>query len=129
MKSLSQFILEADTKANDTEKKEQKHTVTFDFNDIDGGADLLSSVKSICSSDGVHTDTANLNRGIKIECTPDKIETLEKVVEVVQEFISSISGEDHDDIADKLDKMSSSLDKLNDIIDNFVDDIDDTDEE
>ena len=121
MKSLSQFIAESDVKATDKKQDETKSApaVTFDLNGIDGGADVLSSIKSICTSANIKQDTSNLNTGIKITVTKDKTDELEKIAEVVQEFISSISDEEHDDIADKLSKLSSSLDKLNDILDDY----------
>lgn len=121
MKSLSQFIAESDVKATDKKQDETKSApaVTFDLNGIDGGADVLSSIKSICTSANIKQDTSNLNTGIKITVTKDKADELEKIAEVVQEFISSISDEEHDDIADKLSKLSSSLDKLNDILDDY----------
>lgn len=121
MKSLSQFILESDVKATDNKQGETKSAsaVTFDLNGIDGGADVLNSIKSICTSANIKQDTSNLNTGIKITVTKDKADELEKIAEVVQEFISSISDEEHDNIADKLSKLSSSLDKLNDILDDY----------
>lgn len=121
MKSLSQFIAESDVKATGNKQDETKSesVVTFDLNGIDGGADVLNSIKSICASANIKQDTSNLNTGIKITVTKDKADELEKIAEVVQEFISSISDEEHDDIADKLSKLSSSLDKLNDILDDY----------
>ncbi len=109
MKSLSQFITES----------ESKSTVTFDFNGIDGGQDMLNSIKSICSEANIKQDTSNLNTGIKITATKDKTDGLEKIAEVVQEFISSIPEEEHEDIADKLVKLSKSLDTLNDLLDDY----------
>ena len=121
MKSLSQFIAESDVKTSDKKQTETKtaHVVTFDLNGIDGGADVLNSIKSICASANITQDTSNLNTGIKITVTRDKAVELEKIAEVVQEFISSIHDEEHDDIAGKLSKLSSSLDKLNDILDDY----------
>ena len=121
MKSLSQFIAESDVKTGDKKQTETKSApvVTFDLNGIDGGADVLNSIKSICASASIKQDTSNLNIGIKITVTRDKADELEKIAEVVQEFISSIPDEEHDEISGKLSKLSSSLDKLNDILDDY----------
>lgn len=120
MKSLSQFIAESESKPDDkkTEVKSAS-TVTFDFNGIDGGQDMLNSVKSICAAASIKQDTSNLNTGIKITVTKDKAGELEKIAEAVQEFISSIPDEEHEDIADKLVKLSKSLDALNDLLDGY----------
>lgn len=137
MKSLSQFIIESQSKAESSKKEDTKQegtktdntenntqnteTVTFDLNGIDGGSELVSSIRSICSSASIPADTSNLNTGVKITCSSDKEDELEKIAELVQEFISGISSEDHDDIQTELSKLSVSLDKLNDILDEYND--------
>lgn len=106
-----------DTKAD--EPKEEAKTITFDLNGIEDGTDVLNSIKSICTSANIKFDTSNLNTGIKIMVTKDKAEELDKIAELVQEFISSIPNEDHEDISDKLTKLSKSLDDLEDLLDGY----------
>lgn len=118
MKSLKTFLQE--TAANATAPvKDGKTTVSLSFDGMDGGADAVASVKSICSGGGVPFDTANMNTGIKLIATADKAETLERVAELVQEFISGIPAEKHGDISKELDKLSAQLDKLNDLLDEY----------
>lgn len=107
-----------DTKSD--EPKEEVKTITFDLNGIDGGSDVLNSIKSICLAANIKQDTSNINTGIKITVTKDKAEDLDKIAELVQEFISSIPDEDHNAIADKLSKLSKSLDDLNDLLDGYA---------
>lgn len=113
---------EEDSQAADaTEKSDEKVTLKLSFDGIDGGADAVKSIKSICSSNGLSFDDANLKNGIKITVTSDKKDGLEKVAELVQEFISSIPNEKHDDIDKELSTLSDQLDKLNDVLDGFSD--------
>lgn len=116
----SAVMVESETEEDsDEEPKEEAKTVTFDLNGIDGGTDVLNSIKSICSGANIKQDTSNLNTGIKITATKDKAGELEKIAEIVQEFISSVPDEEHEGIADKLVKLSKSLDTLNELLDGY----------
>lgn len=133
MNETASYVLEADDKDaentdKDTDGKDEedekdtpstKTVISLSFDGIDGGAETVSSIKSICSADNVPFDTANMNVGIKITVTEDKKETLEKIAELVQTFISGIPTEKHEDISKELDKLVGQLDKLNDLLDDY----------
>lgn len=130
MNETASYVLEADDENTDNTGKESdkkddeksdstKTVISLSFDGIDGGAETVSSIKSICSADSVPFDTANMNVGIKITATEDKKETLEKIAELVQTFISDIPTEKHEDISKELDKLVSQLDKLNDLLDDY----------
>lgn len=133
MKSLKSFIEESVRKsfinAGIIKESDDSKTILLSFDGIDGGADTIKSIKSMCSSDGVKFDDANLNDGIKITATKDKVETLDKISELVQTFISAIPNEKHEDIEKELDKLSSQLDKLEDTIAEFENGEDDKSDE
>lgn len=128
MKSLVEFIQEnlkeaVLAEADGSAAKGTVKYVVLSFDKLDGGKDALDAVKKICAGDGVTTDTANMNDGVKITVAADKLDTLDKVVDVVQEFIDAADDKEADGIV----KLAAQLDKLNDAIDSFSDDDTDTD--
>lgn len=114
MKNLSEYIHASFL----TEAKDGDY-IKFDFKGIDGGADMVSSIKSIATSD-VITYSGDSQEDIKLKLDTSKTEGLEKIAEVVTEFINSMAAEEHDNIGDKLDKLNTALDKLNDWLDDSV---------
>lgn len=110
MKSLSEYITNLVR-----ESKDGKY-IKLDFTGIDGGADLVQSLKSIATSN-VITYSGDSQEDIKLKLDSSKVHGFEKIVELLTEFLNSISSEEHDDIGDQLVKINSAIDKLNDWID------------
>lgn len=107
MKSLSEYITNL-VKESSTDKY-----LKLDFSGIDGGTDLAQSIKSIATSN-VITYSSDSQEDVKLKLSPSKISGFEKIVEVLTEFLNTISSEEHNDIGKQLDKINTAIDKLND---------------
>lgn len=105
--------------------KEEKSTnyMKLSLSGIDGGADVVSSIKSICAngSPNVYYTLGDDTSVIKIDVQKDNVSKIEKIIELVQEFISSIPDDKHENIASQLDKLSGELEKIQDKVDSFSD--------
>lgn len=110
MKSLSEYITNLVR-----ESKDGKY-IKLDFSEIDGGADLAQSIKSVATSN-IISYSSDSQEDVKLKLDSSKISGFEKIVELLTEFLNSISSEEHDNIAVQLDKINNALDKLNDWID------------
>lgn len=118
MKSLVEFIQENFKEAVVEAADTVKH-VKLSFDKLDGAADVIASIKSMCSADSVVFDTANMGDGIKITLDAGKADTLDKIAELVQEFISAAGKTDDEAVSAALEKLSGQLGALNDAIDDF----------
>lgn len=124
MKNLKDYINRVFT----NESKDGDY-IKIDFTGIDGGADLVSSLKSIATSYNI-TYSSDSQEDIKIKLDASKEDGFEKISEVITEFINSVSAEEHDNIGDKLDRLNTDLEKLQDWLDDLaVPETDDTVEE
>jgi hypothetical protein len=124
MKNLKDYINRVFT----NESKDGDY-IKIDFTGIDGGADVVSSIKSIATSHTI-TYSSDSQEDVKLKLDASKEDGFEKISEVVTEFINSISAEDHDNIGDKLDRLNNDLEKLQDWLDDLaVPETDDTVEE
>lgn len=90
--------------------------IKLSFAGIDGGADMVTSLKSIATS-AVITYSSDSQEDIKLKLDDTKLEGFEKISEVVTEFINSMSAEEHDNIGTKLDTLNTDLEKLQDWLD------------
>lgn len=113
MKSLSEFL------NNIIKESRDGKYLKLDFSGIDGGADLVRALKNVAAS-SVITYSSDSQEDIKLKWDQRKVSGFEKIVDVLTEFLNSISSEEHDDIGEKLDKISAAIDKLNDLIDDTV---------
>lgn len=93
--------------------------IKIDFTGIDGGADVVSSIKSIATSNTI-TYTSDSQEDVKLKLDASKEDGFEKISEVVTEFINSVSAEEHDNIGDKLDRLNATLEKLQDWLDDLA---------
>lgn len=120
MKSLRDYILESDSSNDSSEVKSSETntvSVTLDFEDIDGGAEKKSDIKGICTRNNLKFDD---NNGVfKITLSSDKVDAAKEIASSLDNFIGSISDEEHEDIAEKLDGLSSSLDKINEFVSKY----------
>lgn len=127
MKSLRDYILESDSSNDNSEVKSSENTqekpetntvsVTLEFEDIDGGAKKKSDIKGICTRNNLKFDD---NNGVfKITLSSDKVDVAKEIASSLDNFIGSISDEEHEDIAEKLDGLSSALDKINEFVSKY----------
>lgn len=107
MKSLSEYITNLVR-----ESKDGKY-IKLDFSDVDGGADLVRSIKSVATSN-IIAYSSDSQEDVKLKLDSSRISGFEKIIELLTEFLNSISSEEHDDIGEQLDKINSAIDKLND---------------
>jgi hypothetical protein len=107
MKSLSEYITNLVR-----ESKDGKY-IKLDFSGINGGADLVQSIKSTAASN-VITYSGDSQEDVKLKLDRSKISGFEKIANLLTEFLNSISSEEHDDIGEQLDKINAEIDKLND---------------
>ena len=114
MKNLKDYINRVFT----NESKDGDY-IKIDFTGIDGGADLVSSLKSIATSYNI-TYSSDSQEDIKIKLNASKEDGFEKISEVITEFINSVSAEEHDNIGDKLDRLNTDLEKLQDWLDDLA---------
>lgn len=110
MKSLSEYI------TNLVRESKNANYIKLDFSGVDGGADLVASIKSIATSN-IITYSGDSQEDVKLKLDPSKISGFEKIIEVLTEFLNSISSEEHDNIGDQLDKINNAIDKLHDWVD------------
>lgn len=116
MKNLSEYITNKHFNNPTYQESKTDGMLKLNFAGIDGGADLVTSIKSIASSN-VITYSSDSQEDVKLKLDPSKISGFEKIVEVLTEFINSISAEEHDNIGEELEKINTNIDKLQDWID------------
>jgi hypothetical protein len=107
MKNLSQYI------ANFIRESKDSKYIKLDFSGVNGGADLVQSIKSVATSN-IITYSGDSQEDIKLKLDDSKISGFEKITELLTEFLNSISSEEHDNIGEQLDKINTAIDKLND---------------
>lgn len=107
MKSLSDYI------SNLVKESKDGKYLKLDFSGVDGGADLVSSIKSVATSN-VITYSSDSQEDVKLKLDSSKISGFEKISELLTEFLNGIAEEEHDDISEQLDKINTAIDKLND---------------
>lgn len=110
MKSLSEFL------NNIIKESKDGKYLKLDFSGVDGGADLVRTLKNVATS-SVITYSSDSQEDIKLKWDQRKVSGFEEIVDVLTDFLNSISSEEHDDIGEKLDKISEAIDELNDWID------------
>lgn len=113
MKSLSEYITNLVR-----ESKDGKY-IKLDFSGVDGGADLVQSIKSVAASN-IITYSSDSQEDVKLKLNSSKISGFEKINELLTEFLNSISSEEHDNIGEQLDKINNAIDKLS----NWMDEVD-----
>ena len=111
MKSLVSFIKES-TKENKSSNK----YYTLSFSGIDGGAECVSKIVKLCEYNAINKLTSDNGSTVKIEVSDSKSDAIKKVIDTVNDFISSIPNDKHDDIAEQLDKLSSQVEKIENTI-------------
>lgn len=111
MKSLVSFIKES-TKEN----KPSNKYYTLSFSGIDGGAECVSKIVKLCEYNAINKLTADNGSTVKIEVSDSKFDAIKKIIDTVNDFISSIPNDKHDDIAEQLDKLSSQVEKIEDAV-------------
>lgn len=111
MKSLVSFIKES-TKENKSSNK----YYTLSFSGIDGGAECISKIVKLCEYNAINKLTADNGSTVKIEVSDSKFDAIKKIIDTVNDFISSIPNDKHDDIAEQLDKLSSQIEKIEDVV-------------
>lgn len=111
MKSLVSFIKES-TKENKSSNK----YYTLSFSGIDGGAECVSKIVKLCEYNAINKLTADNGSTVKIEVSDSKFDAIKKIIDTVNDFISSIPNDKHDDIAEQLDKLSSQIEKIEDVV-------------
>lgn len=107
MKSLSFFIKESLNEAKGSSKY-----MKLSFVGIDGGAACVSKIVKQCEYNAINKTTADNGSTVKIEVSKDKAEQLQKIIDIVNQFISDIPSDKHDDIAEQLDKLSSQVENI-----------------
>lgn len=111
MKSLVSFIKES-TKENKSSNK----YYTLSFSGIDGGAECVSKIVKLCEYNAINKLTADNGSTVKIEVSDSKFDAIKKIIDTVNDFISSIPNDKHDDIAEQLNKLSSQVEKIENVI-------------
>lgn len=111
MKSLVSFI-----KENTKENKSSNKYYTLSFSGIDGGAECVSKIVKLCEYNAINKLTADNGSTVKIEVSDSKFDAIKKIIDTVNDFISSIPNDKHDDIAEQLDKLSSQIEKIEDVV-------------
>lgn len=91
--------------------------MTLSFSGIDGGAETIKSLKSIAQSNAINYTGDDSN--VKIEVSQSNSNGIEKIIELVQNFISSIPNDKHDNIAAQLDKLVYQMDAIQDQLDSY----------
>lgn len=122
MKTLQEYI-----KENINESESDSYKLSFDG--IDGGAAMLETIKSLCQT---HVPNVNYmsgqNRDINININKDNLETVQKIVDKVNDFISDIPNDEHDNIATQLNELVEQVDAIQSKIDELSNEEDNTDD-
>lgn len=127
MKTLQEYI-------KDSIYESSSDSYKLSFDGIDGGAAMLETIKSLCQT---HVPNVNYmsgqNTDINININKDNLETVQKIIDNVNDFISDIPNDEHDNIATQLnelteqvDAIQSKIDELSNEEDNDENDTDDT---
>lgn len=111
MKTLQEYI-----KENINESESYNYKLSFDG--IDGGSAMLDSIKSLCQT---HVPNVNYmsgqNSDINININKDNLETVQKIIDNVNDFISGIPNDEHDNIATQLNELTEQVDAIQSKID------------
>lgn len=111
MKTLQEYI-----KENINESESYNYKLSFDG--IDGGSAMLDSIKSLCQT---HVPNVNYmsgqNSDINININKDNLETVQKIIDNVNDFISDIPNDEHDNIATQLNELTEQVDAIQSKID------------
>ena len=111
MKTLQEYI-----KENINESESYIYKLSFDG--IDGGSAMLDSIKSLCQT---HVPNVNYmsgqNSDINININKDNLETVQKIIDKVNDFISDIPNDEHDNIATQLNELTEQVDAIQSKID------------
>ena len=122
MKTLQEYI-----KENINESESDSYKLSFDG--IDGGAAMLETIKLLCQT---HVPNVNYmsgqNRDINININKDNLETVQKIVDKVNDFISDIPNDEHDNIATQLNELVEQVDAIQSKIDELSNEEDNTDD-
>ena len=127
MKTLQEYI-------KDSIYESSSDSYKLSFDGIDGVAAMLETIKSLCQT---HVPNVNYmsgqNSDINININKDNLKTVQKIVDKVNDFISDIPNDEHDNIATQLNKLveqvdsvQSKIDELSNEEDNDENDTDDT---
>ena len=121
MKTLQEYI-----KYSIYESSSDNYKLSFDG--IDGGAAMLETIKSLCQT---HVPNVNYmsgqNRDINININKGNLETVQKIVDRVNDFISDIPNDEHDNIATQLNELVEQVDAIQSKIDELSNEEDNTD--
>lgn len=122
MKTLQEYI-----KENINESESDSYKLSFDG--IDGGAAMLETIKSLCQT---HVPNVNYmsgqNSDINININKDNLETVQKIIDKVNDFISDIPNDEHDNIATQLNKLVEQVDAIQSKIDELLNEEDNNDD-
>ena len=122
MKTLQEYI-----KENINESSSDSYKLSFDG--IDGGAAMLETIKSLCQT---HVPNVNYmsgqNSDINININKENLETVQKIVDKVNDFISDIPNDEHDNIATQLNELAEQVDAIQSKIDELSNEEDNTDD-
>lgn len=112
MKNLQEYM-----KENICESSSDSY-LKLSFDGIDGGTAMLETIKSLCQT---HVPNVNYmsgqNSDINININKDNLKTVQKIVNNVNNFISDIPNDEHDNIATQLNKLVEQVDKIQSKID------------
>lgn len=107
MKNLQEYM-----KENICESSSENY-FKLSFDGIDGGAAMLETIKSLCQT---HVPNVNYmsgqNSDINIDINKENLPTVKKIVDEVNDFISDIPNDEHDNIASQLNKLTEQVDAI-----------------
>lgn len=111
MKTLQEYI-----KENINESESYNYKLSFDG--IDGGSAMLDSIKSLCQTRVPNVNyMSGQNSDINININKDNLETVQKIIDKVNDFISGIPNDEHDNIATQLNELTEQVDTIQSKID------------
>ena len=106
MKSLVSYI---------EESLDRETFFRLNINGIDGHKELADEIVKSGILDGFGVEKTDY--GIRVKFGPDNIDKAQAVIDKVNDFISKIPSEDHDNIGKTLAKLVAQLDNLQKYVD------------
>ena len=94
MKTLRQYIKESTD--NKSKTQESYKYYTFSLNDINHGDSVVDSIYNMCQTKGIYAE--KIESGVKVKITNENITKADFIIELLNNFVSSIPSEKHEEI-------------------------------
>ena len=116
MKTLRQYIKESTDNKNKTHESYKYYT--FSLNNINHGDSVVDSIYNMCQTKGIYAE--KIESGVKVKITNENITKADFIIELLNNFVSSIPSEKHEEIGEPLNKLVKEIEKLSNDIEDAI---------